>query len=417
MLRDLSGQVLRIVEEDPPGSFAWGRDYIRGGGRLLARASGAGTQHATVDHLGSPRLWTNGSAGVAARYDYLPFGELTAQSLETEPLKYTGHERDDHLSGGCGSGTTPVNNQTISTGQTFTGCDAVTSENTTVTSTTEVKFVAGERIELGEDFSVANGAVFTAEVDGDLKGARQDLDYMHARYCSPYLGRFQQVDPVLRLRRASHDPQQWNRYSYARNNPVVHVDPTGEIFIVAADTREGAQDILELAQQALREANALEEAELLQLEEIDGEYRITSGDMDLSASENSTVALIGATINAKQRVSVGFTDESLSWSGGARGKYDHSGQYNIRINRETISYTIVQGVRSNGGLVGLTVSDATALVHELGHPAGSFLHGIRPYPAGLTNSTALRYENEHRKLMARPGHAPVLRIGHGRQYP
>ena len=235
MVRDLSGQILRSFEELNTGGFTfyWDKDYIRGDGRMLARASGAGLQHATVDHLGSPRLWTNSSAGVAARYDYLPFGELTEQSLETEPLKYTGHERDDHLSGGCGSGTTQVNGQLLDDGETKTGCDAVTSENTTVAGTLEVKFIAGERIELGDDFIVATGATFTAIVDGDLKGARQDLDYMHARYCSPYLGRFTSTDPVV-VRRSSETPQRYNRYSYARNNPLKYVDPDGkDVFLVS----------------------------------------------------------------------------------------------------------------------------------------------------------------------------------------
>lgn len=52
------------------------------------------------------------------------------------------------------------------------------------------------------------------------------LDYMHARYYDPYLGRFLSVDPEresvnLRV------PQTWNRYSYALNNPVLYVDPDG----------------------------------------------------------------------------------------------------------------------------------------------------------------------------------------------
>jgi uncharacterized protein RhaS with RHS repeats len=48
---------------------------------------------------------------------------------------------------------------------------------------------------------------------------------MHARYYGPLLGRFLSVDPansaVLQL------PQTWNRYAYARGNPLRLIDPDG----------------------------------------------------------------------------------------------------------------------------------------------------------------------------------------------
>src|SRR6185503_19323473 len=34
-----------------------------------------GTRYSTADHLGSPRVVTNSSAGVISRHDYMPFGE------------------------------------------------------------------------------------------------------------------------------------------------------------------------------------------------------------------------------------------------------------------------------------------------------------------------------------------------------
>ena len=50
------------------------------------------------------------------------------------------------------------------------------------------------------------------------------LDYMHARYYSPHLGRFTSVDPAVA---DPSDPRSWNRYSYALGNPIKYVDPTG----------------------------------------------------------------------------------------------------------------------------------------------------------------------------------------------
>jgi RHS repeat-associated protein len=66
-----------------------------------------------------------------------------------------------------------------------------------------------------------------------------DLQYFEKRYYDNRIGRFTTEDPVFwevgsTLRPAVYfgDPQQWNSYSYTRNNPINLVDPTGE-FVVA----------------------------------------------------------------------------------------------------------------------------------------------------------------------------------------
>ncbi|HEY0144113.1 MAG TPA: RHS repeat-associated core domain-containing protein [Thermoanaerobaculia bacterium] len=50
------------------------------------------------------------------------------------------------------------------------------------------------------------------------------IDYMHARYYSPVWGRFLAVDPIDGY---AANPQSFNRYSYARNNPLKYTDPSG----------------------------------------------------------------------------------------------------------------------------------------------------------------------------------------------
>jgi len=52
------------------------------------------------------------------------------------------------------------------------------------------------------------------------------LDYFGARYFSMATARFTSVDPIVSPA-ALIDPQKWNRYAYARNNPLRFVDPTG----------------------------------------------------------------------------------------------------------------------------------------------------------------------------------------------
>jgi RHS repeat-associated protein len=67
------------------------------------------------------------------------------------------------------------------------------------------------------------------------------LDYMHARYDNASLGRFLSVDPTIAVQRNMHQPQGWNRYAYAMNNPLLRVDPDGRkdtvVFISMLDAR------------------------------------------------------------------------------------------------------------------------------------------------------------------------------------
>ena len=70
------------------------------------------------------------------------------------------------------------------------------------------------------------------------------LVQLGARYYDPALGRFASVDPVMDLT----DPQQWNGYSYAGNNPNTYTDPTGlkpkdSKDKVVANTNKGASKV------------------------------------------------------------------------------------------------------------------------------------------------------------------------------
>ncbi len=225
-LRDLDGLVLRTFDR-LTGDTDWDKDTIHRQGQVLATVEATAgspiTRHAHLDHLGTVRLWTGAGGASPVHHSYTAFGEEVTPP-DDQDLQYTGHERDILRSGGC-SGTVNVDNQTISTGQTFSGCDVLSSDGTTVTSTDLVRFEAGDSIVLS-DFSVAAGAEFVAALDGTLNSDLQDLDYMHARYCSPVTGRFLSTDPVKSSTRGL--PQSWNQYSYALNNPQKFVDRGGE---------------------------------------------------------------------------------------------------------------------------------------------------------------------------------------------
>jgi len=65
-----------------------------------------------------------------------------------------------------------------------------------------------------------------SDVVGVPAGAKPLGQRFDARYYRQTWGRFSQVDP-LHVGAAMTDPQQWNRYAYARNNPLKFVDSTG----------------------------------------------------------------------------------------------------------------------------------------------------------------------------------------------
>ena len=62
---------------------------------------------------------------------------------------------------------------------------------------------------------------------GKERDAESGLDYMEARYYGSNMGRFMSPDPLMATPERLLDPQEWNMYSYGRNNPLSFSDPMG----------------------------------------------------------------------------------------------------------------------------------------------------------------------------------------------
>jgi RHS repeat-associated protein len=76
---------------------------------------------------------------------------------------------------------------------------------------------------------------------GKERDAETGLDYFSARYMSAAQGRFTSPDPLVLYSGVASDPQSWNKYAYARNNPLLYTDPTGMKYTIC-DTSGNCYD-------------------------------------------------------------------------------------------------------------------------------------------------------------------------------
>ena len=73
---------------------------------------------------------------------------------------------------------------------------------------------------------------------GKERDSETGLDWFEARYMSSAQGRFTSPDPMTG---SPSDPQSWNMYSYARNNPLLYTDPDGQTYRIC-DTSRNCDD-------------------------------------------------------------------------------------------------------------------------------------------------------------------------------
>lgn len=76
--------------------------------------------------------------------------------------------------------------------------------------------------------------------------------YFGARYYASKIGRFTTVDPAYTIPENLVDPQRWNRYAYARNNPLKYVDPDGRAIDIAVDVVSIGYDLFDIGRSVYR---------------------------------------------------------------------------------------------------------------------------------------------------------------------
>jgi RHS repeat-associated protein len=76
---------------------------------------------------------------------------------------------------------------------------------------------------------------------GKERDSETNLDFFGARYFSGAQGRFTSVDPDQNLGLHLNDPQSWNGYAYAGNNPLLYTDPDGRDYRVCQVDQNGKE--------------------------------------------------------------------------------------------------------------------------------------------------------------------------------
>ncbi|MBI3662048.1 MAG: RHS repeat-associated core domain-containing protein [Acidobacteria bacterium] len=95
-----------------------------------------------------------------------------------------------------------------------------------VTSSTGVIQDESDYYPFGGERSVTDTDPNQYKFTGKERDTESGLDYFIARYDASSLGRFMSPDPE-NAGAMPDDPQSWNAYTYARNNPLIYTDPDG----------------------------------------------------------------------------------------------------------------------------------------------------------------------------------------------
>ncbi|MDQ3753843.1 MAG: RHS repeat-associated core domain-containing protein, partial [Acidobacteriota bacterium] len=183
---------------------------------------------------------------------------------------------------------------------------------------------------------------------GTERDTETGLDFMQARYMSSTQGRFTSTDPLYFQFMMAIDPQRFNLYAYARNNPLKFVDPDGEKIYVRGS-----------GQTLLYDLAGGQEA-------FDANFQVVNGQVVLRDGVDASK------LNAGQQELLGLvqsTDNYLVYAGtdGAeaaalfKGSVDEKGKVTSNGKKRANEFTGNNDARQGGSLVGTTGRDGGAL--------------------------------------------------------
>jgi RHS repeat-associated protein len=172
---------------------------------------------------------------------------------------------------------------------------------------------------------------------GKERDAETGLDWWSSRYMSSQQGRFTSPDPTGSSSGSSSDPQSWNEYSYARNNPQLFTDPDGFNYQVCDANGNCSKETISDQEFESEQSNGKANGEYFN--QADGTMyhfdtngdRVSDGtfrqvDVDVNSSGGALIQRLGQMAGAQQKfiglfagasVAVGATGGSITYLTGA----------------------------------------------------------------------------------------------------
>lgn len=200
---------------------------------------------------------------------------------------------------------------TTSVATTFYHLDALGSVRAVTASTSPTVLARHDYLPFGESTSALGGDPM--RFTGKELDAESGLQYFGMRYYRNTVGRFTSVDPGAIGARLA-DPQSWNAYAYAANNPMRFVDPSGlwveEVHNQIINAAFGGR--LTAAQlQLLRTISARQDVPRGLDERNAHEHSLASGD-PARAAEKTAGFIAQQSGMAVAALKAGNTDEALA---------------------------------------------------------------------------------------------------------
>ncbi len=277
----------------------------------------------------------------------------------------------------------------------------------------------------GGERAIVSSSGNTYKFTGKERDTESGLDNFGARYFGSNLGRFMSPDPPL-LDQHIADPQSWNLYSYARNNPLSYIDPTGNAVELLGDEEQRKKE-LEFLKKSLGNDNA---AANLYINEVkDGDktrYFVgIKGDVGDFMKMGETSHDLANLVQNKNVVEFGLTSKDLSNQGGAvTYEKGEVGNQNVRVLVNPSQANVADRVLNPNTILGAgrfggqnqgprwRVNPFTGEVmawHEFGHAWAS----INGRTLDRSNPEALQWENRMREQLYGPiGPNNAPRVAH-----